>query len=461
MKLKLKHLQAQIELWKEQGQDKDTLKASVDALTKGKEIVDDDGKPVDFNFTVSDSSNSILPQEFEDFKKSIKDAIQKATDNINAVPERIAKGLAITGGEPRNDDARSWGFKRVGDYLKAVVKHYDKHNPATDERLLKGFHGKNGTEVKAALSTYAAEVPGTDGGFLIPPMFQNEIVSDVESEQNLLSMCNVIRTSTNNVTIPTDENTDWDASGIQAYWRGEADTYNQTKPVFKTNNIILEKLTVLVPVTDEMLSDSTLIGSYVPMKAKRKMDFKLGEAIWRGTGAGMPLGFLNSASTISQAAENAQAQDTVNVQNVTKMFTRAYNQAGSYRWFIQPDVYPQLLLMTLGNFPIFTPPMGFPGAPGITASPAGTLLGKPIVSTQHANTVGDVGDIVLADLSQYMALVKTDQATQAVSTHLWFDQDTTAFKFSFRMAGQPWRSTPISSRSGTNTLSYFVTLAAR
>jgi hypothetical protein len=47
------------------------------------------------------------------------------------------------------------------------------------------------------------------------------------------------------------------------------------------------------------------------------------------------------------------------------------------------------------------------------------------------------------------------------SMHLWFDQDTMAFKFVFRLGGQSkWAST-IASRDGTTTYSAFVNIAER
>jgi HK97 family phage major capsid protein len=53
-----------------------------------------------------------------------------------------------------------------------------------------------------------------------------------------------------------------------------------------------------------------------------------------------------------------------------------------------------------------------------------------------------VGDIILVDLSQYMTVTKGDIRTD-VSIHLYFDQDLTAFRFIFRVAGQPWWSNKI------------------
>jgi HK97 family phage major capsid protein len=88
-------------------------------------------------------------------------------------------------------------------------------------------------------------------------------------------------------------------------------------------------------------------------------------------------------------------------------------------------------------------------------------LGRPIIPTQACQTLGDKGDIIFADLSQYMTAVKTGGLRTDVSIHLWFDYDTLAYRFILRIAGQPWWSSSISPKNGSNTLSPFVTLDER
>ncbi len=52
--------------------------------------------------------------------------------------------------------------------------------------------------------------------------------------------------------------------------------------------------------------------------------------------------------------------------------------------------------------------------------------------------MSDLGDIMLVDFSQCLAVRKAVGVAAQTSIHLWFDQDLTASKFSFRPAGQPW-----------------------
>jgi HK97 family phage major capsid protein len=77
----------------------------------------------------------------------------------------------------------------------------------------------------------------------------------------------------------------------------------QSKPKLEEVTIKLEKLAVLVPITEELLEDVPAMDSYLRRKAPEKIDFKLSYAIPWGSGAGMPLGFMNSPCLVTQAAE--------------------------------------------------------------------------------------------------------------------------------------------------------------
>ena len=83
---------------------------------------------------------------------------------------------------------------------------------------------------------------------------------------------------------------------------------------------------------------------------------------------------------------------------------------------------------------------------------------------EYCATVGDVGDIILTDLSAYATGLRGGPGrgiTAAQSIHLRFDFAETAFRFMFEMDGKPWIAEPITPANGPNTLSPFVTLQAR
>jgi HK97 family phage major capsid protein len=97
---------------------------------------------------------------------------------------------------------------------------------------------------------------------------------------------------------------------------------------------------------------------------------------------------------------------------------------------------------------------------GLSAQPYGTLMGRPVISTEAAGALGDVGDISFVDFSQYMSVLKSGGVRQDISIHLFFDYDITAFRFVLRVGGQPWWNSPIARANGLSR-SPFVTLGAR
>lgn len=345
----------------------------------------------------------------------------------------------------RTQAAGTHGFRNFGDFAQAV-RNASMQGAQPDQRLLRN----------ATLSTFSQEGVGADGGFAVPPDFRAAIMSRVFSEDSLIARCDVQVTTSNNFTVPVDETTAWGTGGIKAYWTKEAAASTQSKPALRDMTLKLDKLTALVPVTEEMLEDAAQIDGYLRSKAPEAIDWELSYSLAWGAGVGEPLGFMRAPALITQAAEGAQTADTINATNLVKMMSRLPTRSRRNAvWLIHPDAEPQLPLMTIGNQPVYLPPGGLADAP------LGRLMGRPVIPHQVCSTVGDLGDIMLVDLTQYLAVRKAMGVNVQTSIHLWFDQGVTAFRFVMRVAGQPWWSAAQSPRSGTNTISPFVTLAAR
>jgi hypothetical protein len=371
-----------------------------------------------------------LEQRFDDMntRASVGRGRQTQPDGLGDMKptqRQASTGARVLGPVARHSSA--YGFRDFGDFA-AAVRMAATPGGETDGRLM-----------AAAASTYGNESSGTDGGFAIPPDFRAAIMEKAFGEMSLISRTDQVPVAGNSLTIPTSMTTPWGSDGITAYWTGEAAAITQSKPALQNVNVRLDKLSVLVPMTDE-----------------EKIDFKVSNAIAYGNGVGQPLGFMNSPVIISQAAEVSQVADTITAANCTKMASRLPVQSRvNAVWLIHPDAEPQLPLMTIGDQPVYMPPGG------LRDTPFGRLLGRPVIPHQVCQTVGDLGDIMLVDLSQYLTAVKAGGLRSQTSIHLWFDQGITAFRFDLRIAGQPWWSELTTANNGTFTQSPFVTLAAR
>jgi len=344
------------------------------------------------------------------------------------------------------------GFNRYSDFLASVVRA-GQRNAVTDPRL-----------VSNAATTYGNEGSGADGGFAVPPDFRAAIVSQLMAEESLLARTDQMQSSSNAITIPLDETTEWQATGgIRAYWEGEAQQLTQSKPQLKELTVRLHKLTCLVPLTEELMQDAASMASYVQNRAPEIMAFRINDAIINGTGVGQPLGILNSAGTVSVAAESGQAADTINFQNLQKLYYRVRSESRRNAvWLMHPDVEEQLPFMafpTSGGTvatPVYLP------AGGASQAPFGTLFGRAIIPTEACKVLGDAGDVIFGDLRKYLTATKIGGIRSDISIHIYFDQDVTAFRFIFRVGGQPWRNSTITGyRAGSNARGLFGTVAER
>jgi len=414
-----------------------------------------------------------LTDEFDGLREQveIQQKLEKQNETLNksmgrkTEPSEPDEALSMT----EDDNDKSKPRRKRGTVYASALANSGKqgwHNlgdfaTAVKQASMRGANPGNFDQRLTAATTFGQESVGADGGFAVPPDFINEIMLKVTGEDSLLSRTDQMISSSNSLTVPVDETTPWQtAGGILANWENEGASLTQTKPELKQTTVRLNKLSVLIPVTDELLEDSSALASYLSKKAPDKIDFKINLAIVQGTGSGQPLGILNAPATVSVAKVSGQTADTVVFDNITNMWSRMYAPSRPNAiWLINQDVEPELFNLaftgTNSPWPAYLPPGG------LSSSPFGTLMGKPVILTQACETLGDLGDIILCDLGEYLTAQKAGGIRAETSIHLWFDQDVTAFRFIMRLAGQPWLGSSIAVRDGSNNLSSFITLAER
>jgi HK97 family phage major capsid protein len=222
----------------------------------------------------------------------------------------------------------------------------------------------------------------------------------------------------------------------------------------------LKKLAAVVPTTDELLADAVALEAFVRLGAGKALVKAAELAIIRGTGAGQPLGILNSGALVTVVIETGQLADTIVYENITKMWSRMSAESRPNAiWLINQSIEPQLYTMGItvgvGGSPVYTP------AGGASGSPYGSLFGRPVVPCNYCSAIGDVGDIILVDFSEYLWIEKGG-VQEASSIHVEFLTDQTYYRFVMRIDGQPaWKTVFTPTYGATLTQSPFVTLAAR
>lgn len=309
---------------------------------------------------------------------------------------------------------------------------------------------------------FGSTVPA-DGGFLIPETLRAQLLRIALETAVVRPRARVIPMESLTVPFPTVDSTSNASTvygGVTAYWTEESGQLQETSAKFGRIKLEAKKLTAYTEVPNELFTDSIVsLEAFINEIFPEALAWFEDIAFMRGTGVGEPLGFLHAGNgaAVSVAKESGQGADTIVWENLVKMFARMLpTSLGRSVWIANLDTFPELATMALS--------VGTGGSAiwlnnGVEGPPM-SILGRPVVFTEKADTLGDAGDINLVDLGYY--LIGDRQAVQAAtSPHYRFQNDQTAIRFIERVDGRPWIQSAITPNKGANTLSPFVKLAAR
>lgn len=378
------------------------------------------------------------------------DSIDDLEEELHVESQIIRTEIRGGSNMPENNSSK---FVNFGDQLTAI-RNAGIPGQATDPRLF---------EVRAPSGLN--EGVNSEGGFLVQTDFAKDILGTLWDTQVMLSRLRRIGISgnSNGITLNGfDETSRADGSrsgGVQSAWTGEAVLNADSKPKFRQIEMKLNKLTGLCYATDELAADAGALEAAIGQAFKDELEFRIVDSVINGTGVGQPLGILSSGCLTTVDAVGGQGADTIMFENIVAMWSRMIPSSRSKAvWLINSDILPQLFTMSLsvgtGGVPVYQP------ANGAAGQPFNTLLGQPVIAIEQCQTLGDVGDIILADLSNYIFIHKGGLKTD-MSIHLRFAYSEQAFRFVYRCDGQPVLGSEITPANGTNTMSHFVTLAAR
>lgn len=424
-----------------------------------KKIGDMDAKCVTENRDPTDEEVDLKTKMMDEVKRVQKVVEAQERQEVMAkelaapgTPMTVVDGAKITANAAR---AGKDTFLSFGEQLVAV-RQAALSGGHIDPRL------KN---IRAA--TGLGETVPSEGGFLVQTDFATDLLKDVFETGILASKCRRITISgkANSIKINGIDETSRATTrygGILAYWLHEAGTKLPTKPKFRQIELNLKKLIGLCYATDELLDDAAALEGIIRDGFRGEFGFRIDDAIINGTGGGEPLGILQAGSLVSVAKEAAQAADTIMTENIVKMYSRLFaSSRPNAMWLINQNVEPQLFTLHLdvgtGGIPVYMP------AGGLSGLPYGTLFGRPVLPIEQCQTLGDEGDIILADFQNGYILAEKGGVKADVSIHVAFLTDEQVFRFVIRVDGQPVRAsvlTPYKGGAGS-TQSHFIALADR
>ncbi len=351
--------------------------------------------------------------------------------------------LGSTVHENFEDDPKK-GFKSPREFMMAVMEV-----------------GQGRAKPDARLQYLAAagsdEQSGSDdpyGGFLVPEGFSpNMLQVDPEADPTAGRTTNVpMDVPTVNIPARTDKNHSTSVSGgLTVSRRTQTQAGTSSRMEMEKVRMHATSLFGLAYATEELLTDSPVsFAAILSAGFSDQFNYHLLNEKLNGTGTGEFEGVLNTPCKIEVAKESGQAADTIVKENVFKMRSRCWGY-GMAIWLANHDCLPELLDLNDSNHNIWNP--------SLQEDRPDMLLGRPIFFSEFPNTIGDAGDLILGNWSQYLEGT-LESLDSAESIHVRFENHERTFKFWTRNDGRCWWRSALTPKNGS-TLSPFVTLAER
>ena len=299
----------------------------------------------------------------------------------------------------------------------------------------------------------------SDGGFLVP-VEQSEIIHNVSLENELvMPRATVQPMQSNEFKLPAVNIGDHSANlfgGFTASYKPEAGTLDEANPKVRQMTLNAKKLTGFLRFSNELLADTVNGERQLLDICGKGLAWYRDRTFLKGTGAGEPLGILNASCTLSQAKESGQGADTIVYENLTGMLAKLHPACFKNAcWVCHQSTIPQLLQLSIA--------VGTGGSflPVLTEGKEGfKILTLPVIFTEKTEKLGDKGDIMLADFSQYVIGLRSEMRID-VSPHVYFTTDEAAARLIERHDGEPLWDSALTLEDGSTEVSPFVTLAER
>lgn len=299
----------------------------------------------------------------------------------------------------------------------------------------------------------------SDGGFLVPVEYSSKIHNVSLENEIVMPRAFVQPMKSNEIHIPAmtigNHSTNL-YGGFVASYTAEAGTIAEHNPTVRDMELNAKKLTGLIRFSSELAADIPNGEGQIINICGKGLAWYRDRAFLKGTGAGQPLGILNSNCLITVAKETGQKADTIVYENFTKMLGRLHPACfNNAVWIIQVSAIPQLLQLSMaigtgGNaIPVLSESNG-----------VWKILTRPVIFSEKTEVLGDKGDVILADLSQYVVGLRSEMRFD-MSIHVAFQTDEILARLIERHDGQPLWDSPLTLEDGSTTVSPFVTLAER
>lgn len=324
-----------------------------------------------------DATYNNMEKELNDLTNEIK-----RTERRDAIEAELAKpvGVPITE-KPMKSDTD----EKRGRASNAYKEDFGRH--------LRG---------KLLLHNVLSEGVDANGGYLVPEEFERQIVTALEAENVMRTLCKVITTA-NERKIPVA------GTHSVAAWTAENAAYTESNPTFDQKTIDAYKLTDLIKVSIELLDDSAFpLEPYIAQEFARAFGIAEEEAFCVGDGSGKPTGLFTAnggAVGVTTAGGTAITADEV----ISLVYSLKSPYRRNAKFLLNDATVAMLRKLKDGNG-------AYLWQPSVQAGQPDKLLGYDLYTSPYAPTVAaGAYAIAFGDFNNYWIADRTGRTVQRLN----------------------------------------------
>jgi HK97 family phage major capsid protein len=358
-----------------------------------------------------------------DFEQKHMEALNALRDETKRLsPEQEAKINSLLDVQEAKSQAKFKELQEKVNRIEELEKQYNsleadlKRNLGGDQKQAKTQELKSFEEllIKGAVKMsvnpevkYLRQGDNTDGGYLAPAEYANEIIKKITEVSPVRSVARVVNTSAKEIRFP--KRTGLVAGG----WVAEAQTSTQSNSTYGEETIKAEKMMVYTDISFELLSDSVFnIRNEITNDIAEDMAKLEGAAFVNGNGVNKPLGLLSASGIGETNTGSASALTGDSLYAIQGEIPTGYNLA----WMLNRKTlhaHIRTLKDTYGQY-LFVPSLGSRDMPN-------TIAGIPyVLANDMPNVSAGTFPIILGDYRKCYTIVDNvnfelieDQYTQA------------------------------------------------
>lgn len=331
----------------------------------------------------------------------------------------------------------SGGFKDCAEFLR--VMDSGRYDPRLD-----------------ILNT-ANETTPSEGGFSVPTSFSSEWLDASLPNEIVRNLCKVYPMESETKEIPGWDGADMSSGkshgGLEMQFLAESAAASAQTPKMRKIELHAKMAAIYVNASIELIQDGRDFATNLESALKKSIGYGIDRYCISGTGAGCPLGALNSACKIQVAKETGQTSDTVCYPNLKKIFARQLNPESAV-WLFNATSIPELLeqSVAVGTGGDFVPLLN-------EKDGKFTIFGRPVYFHPAMPTLGDEDDCAFIDWNFFALGIRQEVWIDTSDAPRW-DYRERSYRILMRFDAQSTLDKAVTPEHG-DTLSPVVTLEAR